>query len=157
MTGNQFINYHAEVVKKMNDIVKVKNTDYSGGGDSDAFNNFTMVEKKGVCSTEAGFLVRMEDKMMRINNLIKNGGAAVKDESIRDTLMDLANYSILMMGYIDSKHVGWDEAGLKNSETVVAEYEKEEKDTIVRRPKHKKREKKKERIPEYETEDHEEW
>jgi len=103
MTGKEFIEYHKTVVAKMNDIVRAKNQDYSGGGDCDAFNNFTMVEKKGTCSTEAGFLVRMEDKMMRINNLIKNGSAAVKDESIRDTLMDLANYSILMMGYIESK------------------------------------------------------
>lgn len=103
MTGTEFIEYHKNVVTKMNDIVKAKNQDYSGGGDASAFNNFTMVETKGVCSTEAGFLVRMEDKMMRINNLIKNGGAAVKDESIKDTLMDLANYSILMMGYIESK------------------------------------------------------
>ena len=104
MTGKQFVDYHLRTVNKMNEICKAKNQDYSGGGDCDAFNNFTMVEIKGICSTEAGFLVRMEDKMMRINNLIKNGEAAVKDESIKDTLMDLANYSILMMGYIESKN-----------------------------------------------------
>lgn len=103
MKGSEFIEYHAQTVKKMNEICKAKNQDYSGGGDCSAFNNFMIVEHKGICSTEAGFLVRMEDKMMRINNLIKNGGAAVKDEAIEDTLMDLANYSILMMGYLKSK------------------------------------------------------
>jgi len=106
MKGSEFVEFHAQTVKKMNEICKAKNQDYSGGGDSSAFNNFMVVEHKGVCSTEAGFLVRMEDKMMRINNLIKNKTAAVKDESIEDTLMDLANYSILMMGYLKSKREG---------------------------------------------------
>ena len=103
MKGSEFVEFHAQTVKKMNEICKAKNKDYSGGGDSSAFNNFMIVEHKGVCSTEAGFLVRMEDKMMRINNIIKSGEAAVKDESVSDTLMDLANYSILMMGYLKSK------------------------------------------------------
>jgi len=105
MNGKEFVEFHKKTVTKMNEICKAKNDDYSGGGDVYAFNNFTMVERKGVCSTEAGFLVRMEDKMMRINNLIKKGSASVKDESIADTLMDLANYSILMMGYLESKKI----------------------------------------------------
>lgn len=105
MNGKEFVEFHKETVLKMNDICRKKNDDYSGGGDVYAFNNFTMVEKKDVCSTEAGFLVRMEDKMMRINNLVKKGGVgSVSDESIKDTLMDLANYAILMMGYIESKN-----------------------------------------------------
>ena len=103
MTGKEFVQFHKDTVLKMNEICKAKNQDYSGGGDHSAFNNFMIVELKGVCSTEAGFLVRMEDKMMRINNIIKSGKTAVKDESVKDTLMDLANYSILMMGYLESK------------------------------------------------------
>lgn len=106
MTGKEFVEFHAQTIKKMNEICKAKNQDYSGGGECSAFNNFMIVEHKGVCSTEAGFLVRMEDKMMRINNIIKSGKAAVKDESVSDTLMDLANYSILMMGYLKSKKEG---------------------------------------------------
>ena len=106
MNGKQFVEFHKATVLKMNEICKAKNDDYSGGAEVYAFNNFTMVEKKDVCSTEAGFLVRMEDKMMRINNLIKKGGkGSVSDESIQDTLMDLANYSILMMGYLESKKI----------------------------------------------------
>ena len=106
MTGNEFVEWHKQTVLKMNEICKAKNQDYSGGGDVYAFNNFVMVEHKKVCSTEAGFLVRMEDKMMRVNNLLRNGDNAVKDESIQDTLLDLANYSILMAGYIQSKQQG---------------------------------------------------
>ena len=104
MTGKEFVEFHKQTVLRMNAICKAKNQDYSGGGEASAFNNFTMVEHQDICSTEAGFLVRMTDKMSRIKNLINNGGNAVKDESIADTLMDLANYSILMMGYIQSKN-----------------------------------------------------
>lgn len=103
MNGKEFVEFHKATVLKMNDICKKKNQDYSGGGDSYAFNNFTMVEKMGISSTEQGFLTRMTDKLMRISNITKSGETAVKDESVKDTLMDLANYSILFMGYLESK------------------------------------------------------
>jgi len=103
MTSTEFIEYHKKVVLKMNDIVKQKNHDYTGGDNCDAFANFVSVEQIGIASTEQGFLTRMMDKMMRINTFVKQGQLKVKDESVKDTLMDLANYSILMMGYIESK------------------------------------------------------
>lgn len=43
------------------------------------------------------------DKISRINSFTQQGVCNVKDESIEDTLIDLANYSILMAGYIKSK------------------------------------------------------
>ena len=103
MKGKEFVEFHKKTVLRMNEICKAKNQDYSGGPNVDAFNNFKMVEKMGICTAEQGFLVRMVDKMMRINNITKSGFASVKDESVQDTLMDLANYSILMMGYLESK------------------------------------------------------
>jgi hypothetical protein len=44
----------------------------------------------------------MADKMSRIINLTERD-AEVKDESINDTLVDLANYSIILKLYIESK------------------------------------------------------
>lgn len=42
-------------------------------------------------------IVRMEDKFNRIKSLIKKGGdQKVTDESIEDTLFDLANYAIML-------------------------------------------------------------
>lgn len=104
MTGEQFVAWHLATVTRMNEICKAKNQDYSGGGNTYAFANFMMVEHLGIGSVEQGFLTRMTDKLARISNLIKNRGAAVKDESIQDTLLDLANYSILMAGYLADKH-----------------------------------------------------
>lgn len=103
MNGKEFVEYHKKTVLKMNEICKAKNQDYSGGENTYAFSNFTMVENMGNCSAEQGFITRMTDKMMRITNIINSGKQHVMDESIQDTLMDLANYSILFMGYLESK------------------------------------------------------
>lgn len=102
MKHEQFLEYHKEVLEKLASIVKAKNHDYSGGLD-DAFSNFKSVEQLDVCSAEQGFLTRMMDKYQRVNNFVKSGVTLVEDEKIEDTLLDLANYSILMAGYIKHK------------------------------------------------------
>jgi hypothetical protein len=82
-------------------ISRKKNADYTGGS-PDPFSNFTSVESLGI-STEAGFLTRMMDKMKRIASFAEKGELQVRDESVTDTLRDLANYSCLLAGYIESK------------------------------------------------------
>lgn len=82
------------------EISKKKNADYTGGND-DPFANFKAVETLGI-STEIGFLTRMMDKMKRIASFVEQGELQVKDESVTDTLQDLANYAALMAGYIKS-------------------------------------------------------
>lgn len=47
-------------------------------------------------------LVRISDKFNRLENLLLNGGQEVKDESIKDTLIDLANYSIMLYMEVQS-------------------------------------------------------
>jgi hypothetical protein len=74
---------HDVICQKLNELYINKNRDY---GD-----NFGRGYK------EYGMLmpvIRLEDKLNRVKSLIKNE-AAVKDESLIDTLMDLANYSIM--------------------------------------------------------------
>jgi len=83
-------------------ITKAKNADYTGTN-TDPFANFAKVDLMGICSVEQGFLVRMSDKVSRIISFVQKGVLTVKDESIEDTLLDLANYAILMAGYIKSK------------------------------------------------------
>ena len=83
-------------------ITEAKNADYAGDG-TDPFFNFTRVEQLGICATERGFLTRMTDKMARIITFVNVGVLKVKDESVVDTLLDLANYCILLAGYIQSK------------------------------------------------------
>lgn len=47
-----------------------------------------------------GLRVRMHDKLARINHLI-DSGATPENESLRDSFLDLANYSIIAMMVID--------------------------------------------------------
>lgn len=93
-----------DTTKKMVEICKAKNADYSGAVE-DAFANFARVETLGICKTEQGFLTRMTDKLCRIASFTAKGELQVKDESVEDTLLDLANYAILMRLYIKSKEV----------------------------------------------------
>lgn len=87
--------------KQMNDILKRKNADYSGK--EDTYANFQYCEKLGLCTTEVGIMVRISDKMTRISNLLKQD-AQVKEESIKDTLLDMANYAMILASYIEDKN-----------------------------------------------------
>jgi hypothetical protein len=49
-----------------------------------------------------GVIIRMKDKISRLTQLTSNGGISlVQDESIRDTLLDLHNYSAMALMLID--------------------------------------------------------
>lgn len=78
---------HKEICEEIHDLYIRKNRDY-GGSVTDTYNKFGLVS----------FLVRLSDKLNRITNLtINNKDNLVKDEKIQDTLLDLANYSILAL------------------------------------------------------------
>lgn len=101
MTKDQYFAFAEKFFAECQEISKRKNADYTGGN-ADPFSNFQAVEVLGI-STEAGFLTRMMDKMKRIGSFVEQGQLLVKDESVLDTLHDLANYACLLAGYIESK------------------------------------------------------
>lgn len=86
---------HPIFYEELGEIARIhgsKNQDYGGG---DPLGNFLECSKIGIPPL-LGIIVRMGDKWSRINSLIRNKGvAAVKDESLIDTLRDLAVYSML--------------------------------------------------------------
>lgn len=103
MNKKEFLAYHRHCIDLMHQITQAKNADYTGSTD-DPFKNFRIVEELGICSVETGFLTRMSDKFSRLKSLTVDGNACkVKDESVEDTLFDLANYCILMASYLKSK------------------------------------------------------
>ncbi len=103
MTKAEYLEYHKQFCDQMMEITKRKNSDYTGANTDDPFFNFTRVEGLGIASTELGFLVRMTDKISRVISFAQTGSLLVKDESVQDTLLDLANYSVLMAAYLQSK------------------------------------------------------
>ena len=99
MYKEQFIKKISEKLDKLEKTLIAKNSDYSKSG---WFENFELVEKLWITTAEKWILVRICDKISRISNLI-NQENQVKDETIQDTLEDLANYSILLSIYLDNK------------------------------------------------------
>lgn len=77
------IQRHQELLNTMHELYIAKNHDY---GDS-VHNTYL---KYGLTS----FLVRLEDKLNRAR-VISQKKQLVKDEKIKDTLLDLANYATL--------------------------------------------------------------
>lgn len=106
MTKRQtFVQQHGALCDELKEITVRKNADYTGAGGDNPFHNFTQVESLGICSTSQGFLTRMTDKLSRIASLTVTGKQMVKDESIEDTLKDLANYSLIMICELRSRKV----------------------------------------------------
>jgi len=104
MNRQQLLQLHDTLTSHAWSLMQRKNHDYSGGEDSsDAFLNFTRVEKLGITSTGQGFLVRMTDKLSRLITYIHNGKFQVEDEKLKDTVIDLINYSILLYAYSTEK------------------------------------------------------
>ena len=48
-----------------------------------------------------GVLMRIEDKLQRSMSITKNGANLINDEGIRDTLIDLHNYSAMALMLLD--------------------------------------------------------
>lgn len=78
------VQLHREVCEEINDLYARKNHDYG-----DSFHQ-TFVEE-GMAMAR----IRLGDKFNRFKTLSHGGDQKVNDESIRDTLIDLANYAIM--------------------------------------------------------------
>ena len=83
---NDFMVLYESIVNQMKDTCIAKNKDY-GTSVQDTYEKFG----------DISYLVRLHDKWNRINALMKNGKAEVKDESIDDTILDMANYLLLWL------------------------------------------------------------
>lgn len=81
-------------------LINSKSADYAG--EDKPFKNFDNVETICNIPSEVGILVRMSDKITRIGNLL-NKEADVNNESIEDTLLDLANYAYILLAKIYGK------------------------------------------------------
>lgn len=91
MTYNRVQKFE-QITTNMFDLYKRKNADY-GNSVAKTFDEYGLVS----------FLVRIEDKLNRVATLTKKSTTEqqVKDEKIEDTLLDLANYSIMALIELD--------------------------------------------------------
>lgn len=76
--------HHAMLCKELNDLYARKNADYG-----DSFGK--SFEEEGLAMAR----IRLGDKFNRFKTLSRSVERKVLDESIRDTLIDLANYALM--------------------------------------------------------------
>ena len=80
----QYLDIHKEAFN----LFQKKNKDYG-----DAFADYGSI----------GVLVRLGDKIRRCQSITNSGIQLVNDESLRDTLIDLHNYSAMAIMLMDEK------------------------------------------------------
>lgn len=84
------IEKHEVICAELSELYKAKNADYG-----DSFHK--SFEKYGLIMA----VIRLGDKFNRFEQLAGGQENCVKSESIRDTLLDLANYAIMTVAEID--------------------------------------------------------
>ena len=80
-----------KITKEMVELYSRKNTDYGGSFDESLAEDGLLVAK-----------IRLKDKLNRFSQLINND-SLVEDESVHDTLIDLANYSIMTLMWMNEQ------------------------------------------------------
>lgn len=88
------IKKHSEICNELTEIYTKKNKDY-GNSFGETFN------KLGLISA----VTRISDKYNRLCNLAINNNPEIKDETITDTLIDLANYCIMTLIEMDCQEI----------------------------------------------------
>ena len=86
------VKMHNLITNELTELYERKNRDYG-----DSF-HISFVEE-GMAMAR----IRLGDKLNRFKTLSKSHSQEVKDESIRDTLIDLANYAIMTIMEMDRK------------------------------------------------------
>ena len=84
------VSMHKNLCEEINNIYKKKNHDYG-----DSFH--TTYTEEGMVMPR----IRLSDKLNRFKALTRNPVQEVDDESIRDTLLDLANYALMTVIEMD--------------------------------------------------------
>jgi len=84
------VKMHKDIVLGLNELYAKKNADYG-----DSFHDTYLEEGMAMAR------IRLSDKLSRFKSLTKGGSQQVSDESIRDTLLDLANYAIMTVIEMD--------------------------------------------------------
>ena len=76
--------FHKSICQKMTEMYEAKNADYG-----DSFAKLRNEYPTAIC-------IRLQDKMNRLKSLLVDKNVQqINDESIEDTLLDIANYAVM--------------------------------------------------------------
>lgn len=93
-TRSDLLALHKRLTETARELMERKNKDY--GANEDVFRNFRAFERFGI-------LVRMSDKLARLQTFLENKEFAVVEENLEDTVLDIINYAVLFAGYDDKQ------------------------------------------------------
>jgi hypothetical protein len=91
--------YRDGLIDEAAEVMARKNIDY--GSNDNPYLNFTATEALGLASTETGIVIRMADKLSRLQSFLANG--ELQCEGYRDALIDIINYCVLLGAYTEGK------------------------------------------------------
>jgi len=83
---------HLEILAELHKLYVDKNTDY-GDSFTKSYDEFGLISPT----------IRLSDKINRLKRLAKTDDQLVKEESIRDTAIDLANYAVMLVMELDKE------------------------------------------------------
>ena len=81
-----------KLTAEMADLYEEKNRNYGNSFDKSLDEDGLLVSK-----------IRLGDKFNRFNSLLKQQSNGTSDESIKDTLIDLANYAIMSVMWMENQ------------------------------------------------------
>lgn len=93
-----------ELLDEIRQLHNNKGADY-GDGDDDQYDNLHAASRLGI-SPFLGVLLRMSDKFTRIQTITRKRRINVCGETVTDTLLDLAVYSLLAIQLYEEEHGG---------------------------------------------------
>lgn len=99
-TISQVLKLHESLCKAGRKIMTAKHHDYTGG--SDVFANFRFSETLGVPG-ELGLLIRVLDKVKRMETFVRSGTLLVPGEGFEDAVVDVINYMVLLAGMVEDR------------------------------------------------------
>jgi len=82
-----------KMTAKMAELYEEKNRNYGNSFDKSLDEDGLLVSK-----------IRLGDKYNRFSNLLKQKSKGTSDESIKDTLIDLANYAIMTIMWLENNN-----------------------------------------------------
>ena len=94
--------YVAEFFEELKRTLREKNHDYTNDSKEDALINFKRTMVIGL-EPEYGVLVRLIDKVGRIETFVSKGELKVRGEGFMDAIKDSIGYLIILSGLLESK------------------------------------------------------
>lgn len=85
---------YLQLLADMADLHRRKSAGYSGADNPDPWANFRRAERLGV-QASTGALVRLLDKISRVETLLRDPSSEQVGEAIEDTLIDAAAYCLI--------------------------------------------------------------